>query len=232
MINASHASKLRSLGLFSDGAYPWSVFINDLRVITETADNAPVFLHYLTWRARLPLGDRVTVMDELDLWGSYLLAHRFGALADEGREMVGNSTTDFDDYYASLDGRGRKSRKPEKFLPGFVKTFVDRMARERPPGWLTAVLAKGPAACKAAAASGTLEITTCGRLRLIASPPKMTPQNAIAETRKLDTDVTFDIYLAATKARQPQLLWAEQLKPITFELSDYGKAASDAIGDV
>ena len=63
--HASQLPRLRSLGLFPAGEFPWSVFINDLRVISETADNAAVFLHYLTWRARLPLGERVTVMDEL-----------------------------------------------------------------------------------------------------------------------------------------------------------------------
>ena len=72
--HASQLPRLRSLGLFPAGEFPWSVFINDLRVIAETADNAAVFLHDPTWRTRLPLGERVTVMDELDLWGAICCA--------------------------------------------------------------------------------------------------------------------------------------------------------------
>ena len=78
--HASQLQRLRSLGLFAEGEYPWSVFINDLRIISETADNAAVFLHYLTWRARLPLGERLLVGDEIDLWSSYLLCERFRGL--------------------------------------------------------------------------------------------------------------------------------------------------------
>ena len=76
--HASQLPRLRSLGLFPAGEFPWSVFINDLRVIAETADNAAVFLHYLTWRARLPLGERVTVMDELDLLGELSAVRALG----------------------------------------------------------------------------------------------------------------------------------------------------------
>ena len=49
--------------------------------------------------------------------------------------MVGNSITDFDAYYAGVVGDGPKRPKPRKFLEEPVTGFVERMARERPPGW-------------------------------------------------------------------------------------------------
>lgn len=68
-------------------------------------------------------------------WGSYLLCERFGSLAGEGHHIVGNSITDFDAYYAGVVGDGPKRPKPRKFLEEPVTGFVERMARERPPGW-------------------------------------------------------------------------------------------------
>jgi hypothetical protein len=244
--HAPQLPRLRSLGLFPDGEYPWSVFINDLRVISETADNAAVFLHYLVWRARLPLGDRVIAMDELDLWGCYLLAHRFGALANDGHEFIGNSTTDFDDYYAGLAGDGPKARKPEKFLKGSTKRFVQRMAVERPDGWLRAagacldlsipeiafILCNEKHATRAANKSGRVDVTLCDRVRLIGLPRGSSIDAATTQAKELESDATLDIYVCATNGRRPEIVWAEQVKPITFELSDYEQAAIDSLAEV
>jgi hypothetical protein len=243
--HAPQLPRLRALGLFTAGEYPWSVFINDLRVISETAGNAAIFLHYLRWRARLPLGDRLAVMDELDLWGCYLLSERFRALADGGHLLVGNTTTDFDDYYASQAGRGPKRRKPEKFLKGSVKAFVERMARERPAGWLQAagvcldlsvpemafIAGYEREATRAANTSGRTDITICGRLRLIAIPKDAKLKSGMTEARVLESDAILDIYFRGATGRRPEILWAEQVKPITFELSDYERAAADAVGN-
>ncbi len=132
---APQLPRLRALGLFSAGEFPWSVFINDLRVIAETSENPAVFLEYLVWRNRLPLGERVAVYDEIDLWASYLLGDRFEGLHDDGHVMIGNASTDFDDYYDGLAGTAPKREPPRKFLPESVREFVSRLAARRPPGW-------------------------------------------------------------------------------------------------
>lgn len=43
--HAPQLARLRAQGLFPEVELPWSVFINDLRVISETCDNAAIFLH-------------------------------------------------------------------------------------------------------------------------------------------------------------------------------------------
>jgi hypothetical protein len=241
--HAPQLPRLRSLGLFPAGEFPWSVFINDLRVISETADNAAVFLHYLTWRARLPLGERVTVMDELDLWGSYLLCERFGSLAGEGHHMVGNSITDFDAYYARVVGDGPKRPKPRKFLEKPITGFVERMARERPPGWRDAAgvcldlslpelaFAVGEArrTWKRANASKAPDITDCGRVRLIGVPHGHDLTEVVAETEQLESETTFHIYVRGSKAKRGEIAWAKAVKPISFELSDFEKEAFQAV---
>jgi hypothetical protein len=82
----TQGARARDYLLRDEAAVFVTVFINDLRVLSETADNAAVLLHYLTWRARLPLGERVTVMDELDLWvgvrGSFPIWYAAGGELD------------------------------------------------------------------------------------------------------------------------------------------------------
>ena len=244
---ASHATqlpRLRALGLFSDGQYPWSVFINDLRVIAETSDNAAVFLHYLRWRARLPLGDRVTVTDELDLWGSYLLSERFGALADGGHYMVGNSSTDFDAYYAGVLGNGPPAPRPGKFLHEPVTSFVAAMSRNRPEGWLDAagvcldlsltelafVCASARRTWREANRCGDVVFANAGRVELAALPRGATVASVRDEVvAKGDQDATFRIYVRGSKARKGEVAWAEQLRPVEFELSDFEQAALAAM---
>jgi hypothetical protein len=243
---AGHASQLprmRSLGLFPAGEFPWSVFINDLRVISETADNAAVFLHYLVWRARLPLGERITVIDELDLWASYLLCERFAALAgDQGHQIVGNSSTDFDAYYAGVTGEGPKQPRPRKFLEEPVRGFVERMAIERPDEWrdaagacldlsvpeLAFVIGEARPAWKRANAARTPDITDCGRVRLIGVPRGATLLDVLAESESQESEATFHIYVRGSKAKRGEIAWAKRVKAVTFELSDFESATFSA----
>jgi hypothetical protein len=240
--HAPQLPRLRRLGLFPDGEFPWSVFVNDLRVIAETSDNAAVFLHYLTWRERLPLGERVTVTDELDLWGSYLLSERFGSLAEEGHYIVGNSSTDFDAYYAGVVGDGPECPKPGKFLEEPITGFVQRMADERPPGWLEAagacldlsipelafVCGHAKRTWKQANRTGDPVVTELGRVRLIGLPRGAALSEVVAEIERDESDATFDIYVQGSKARRGEIAWAKRLKPIAFELSSYEKAVLES----
>lgn len=239
--HAPQLPRLRKLGLFAAGEFPWSVSINDLRVISETCENPAVFLHYLIWRGRLPLGEQVTVMDELDLWGSYLLCERFGSLADEGHYIVGNASTDFDAYYAGVVGDGPKKPRPGKFLEEPVKSFVDEVARERPPGWLDAagacldlsipelafVCGNAGRAGKEAASTGEPVVMEVGRVRLVGLPRGAILADVVAETERDEGDATFHIYVQGSKARRDQIAWAKRVKPIRFELSAYEKAVQD-----
>jgi hypothetical protein len=242
--HAPQLPRLRSLGLFPEGEFPWSVYINDLRVISETCENAAVFLHYLTWRARLPLGERISVTDELDLWGSYLLCERFGGLADGGHYVVGNATTDFDAYYAGTVGEGPERPKPRKFLEEPATSFVERMARDRPQAWLNAAgacldLSIPELAFVSASARGVWReantdrspvVIEVGRVRLIGVPRDASWTEVMDETEQIEGDATFHLYVHGSKAKCGEIVWAKQVKPITFELSAYEKAARQRLG--
>lgn len=62
----------QKLGLFKGGAYPWSVSIDDLEVITRFSDSPDIFLHYIERRIAHQSCDFELNADELDLFAHYL----------------------------------------------------------------------------------------------------------------------------------------------------------------
>ncbi len=240
--HASQLGGLRALGLFPEGELPWSVYINDLRVIAETSGNAAVFLHYPVWRSRLPLGNGVVVWDEIDLWASYLLCERFGPLSEHGKVLVANSSIDFDAYYNGLAGHGPKSKRPAKFLKEPVRSFVARMAEERPVGWrsaagacldlsipeLAVIAAKATEVAKEAARDESVVGLDVGRLSLLGIPPAIDARTVVLGYRVPAGDPTLVIACRVTRVGKAEVAWAGYRKPVTFELSDFERAAFDA----
>lgn len=227
-------AQLRALGLFPEGELPWSVFVNDLRVISETCDNAAIFLHYLTWRGRLPLGDRITAADELDLWGAYLMCERFGILAMGDRASIANSTTDFDAYYAGVSGYGPEARRPRRFSKQPVTGFVERMANERPPGWreaagacldlslpeLAFVCAKAREVARRATRDREATAMLIGRVALVGVPRRADVPEP-EEFQIEDDELTIMVFCRLGKGNRTEIVWARYTKPVTFELSEY-----------
>lgn len=240
--HASQLGGLRTLGLFPEDELPWSVYINDLRVIAETSDNAAVFLHYPVWRSRLPLGDGTVVWDEIDLWASYLMCERFAPLSEHGKIVVANSSTDFDAYYDGLAGHGPKSKRPAKFLKEPVRSFVSRMAEERPAGWrsaagacldmsipeLAVVATKATELATKAAHDGSVVGLDAGRLGLLGVPPAHEATTVISDYPVAAGDPTLVVACRLTTGGKAEVAWAGYRKPVTFELSAFERAAYDA----
>jgi hypothetical protein len=216
------------------------VFINDLRVISETCDNAAVFLHYLVWRARLPLGAQIRVSDEIDLWGSYLLCEQFEALAgtDTFTMMsIGNASTDFDAYYAGVLGEGPEARRPAKFLREPAKSFVERMAAERPAGWRDAagacldmsipeqafVAAMAKEAAQLAAREGLATWREVGRVALVGLPRGLDVVAVAAQFTPDSDEVTLVVYCRATRTNRTEIIWAGYARPLTLPSRSVGE---------
>lgn len=232
--HAPQLGRFRAGGLFEDGELPWSVYINDLRVIAETCENAAVFVHYLVWRSRLRLGEQVIVSDELDLWGAYLFGARFPPLDEHGLHHIANSTTDFDAYYDGVMGRGPKREVPRKFLEEPARSFVARMAAERPAGWrkaagvildlsipeLAFVCAKAKEAGRAATGERAFFEVGFGRGVLIGVPKETDPE-LIAEHASRDrSDASFFVYARQT-GRHGEIVWSKYGTEISLELSEF-----------
>jgi hypothetical protein len=129
--------RLRELGLFASSGMPWPVMVTDLRVVTEMCATPSELLHYIDWRVGLPIGDSMSVADELDVLGAYMFG-RVGETNVKDNELMifANSTMDFDKYYFGEAGDGPQVDRPSRVLGDFGRQVVNDLAIRRPRGWL------------------------------------------------------------------------------------------------
>jgi hypothetical protein len=81
----------QGLGLFKGNAYPWSVSIDDLDVITRFSGSPDVFLHYIERRIAHQKCNVDFHGDELDIFGHYL-DNRLHPSLYEGRKDIEEHT--------------------------------------------------------------------------------------------------------------------------------------------
>jgi hypothetical protein len=79
------------LGLFKGNAYPWSISIDDLDVITRFSASPDVFLHYIERRTAHQNINVGLHGDELDIFGQYL-DNRLHPSLYEGRKEIADHT--------------------------------------------------------------------------------------------------------------------------------------------
>ncbi len=112
---ASHMPTIKDLGYVKGTEWPWSVFINDLRVISEILDFPTLFLFYLQRRIRANDYPQFYAVDELDFLMFYLyegLYFEDGRLKGVDRYIPHAYTEDLDRYYDYLAGRVSSGSKP------------------------------------------------------------------------------------------------------------------------
>ncbi len=110
------------LGLFKGDAYPWSVCIDDLEVITRFASSPDVFLHYIERRIahqKLEIGLRG---DELDIFGQYL-DNRLHPDVYENRDEIRNGA---EHNFIAFNGG------EERFAPYYVADWYGTKAPTEP----------------------------------------------------------------------------------------------------
>ena len=113
---AAHLNSLRALNLMQGTEWPWSVFVNDLRVISELIEFPSEFFHYLQTRTRLNEFPAFTSSDELEIFMFYLhrgLHFDEENLGDLGLFLSTGFTEDLDRYYNYLSGIGSEVPKPK-----------------------------------------------------------------------------------------------------------------------
>ena len=78
----------QQLGLFKGKAYPWSVCIDDLDVISRFSESPDVFLHYIERRIAHQYLNINLTGDELDIFGQYLDNRLHPSVYEENREIA------------------------------------------------------------------------------------------------------------------------------------------------
>jgi hypothetical protein len=134
--------ELRKVGWLSKKTPVWSVFINDLRITAEMLANPALFLHFLDWRLRVPLGVRVIAAEELDLLGAYMFGklHELETMRPNDMLFIQSGTSDFDRYYLEA-AQGHTTERPEKQLPPSVAEYVNNPPAPITNSWLRNALA-------------------------------------------------------------------------------------------
>ena len=141
-----------------------------------------------------------------------------------------------------LLGHGPKRKPPGKFLREPVKAFVDRMASVRPSGWrdaagvcldlsipeLAFVCGKAKDVARRATVERQPAWLVLDRVALVGIPPRGDVATVLDELEPDDGDPTLLIYCGEATPKRVEIVWAKYAKPVTFELSEFEKAAFSA----
>ena len=132
---ATQLAVTQRLGLFKGNAYPWSVSIDDLDVITRFAGSPDVFLHYIERRLAHQESQVGIHGDELDIFGQYL-NNRLDPSHYEGhKDIKGHPDTNkvfliggdeaFDPFYlAEWNGETPPSSVAELKVPPEIRSVL------------------------------------------------------------------------------------------------------------
>ena len=123
--------KLNQFGLYKSNEFPWSVNLNDLKIISDFIQFPAQFLHYLKKRVELANKDflknpEVYTTDELDLLGDYLEGNLY---YEDYREyssiMIEDYSPYFNKYYNSIEFGVNIDKIGQKFDDGFIKLIYN-----------------------------------------------------------------------------------------------------------
>jgi hypothetical protein len=124
---AAQLNSLRALNLMQVSEWPWSVFVNDLRVIAELIEFPSELFHYLQKRTRLNEFPQFSSSDELEIFMFYLhkgLHFDEEKLAKLDMFLPTGFTEDLDRYYNYLLGIGTEASKPTLSISEPLKHFI------------------------------------------------------------------------------------------------------------
>ncbi len=113
---AAHLPTIRNIGYLKGLEWPWSVYINDLKVISEILESPTQFLLYLQRRIKSNDYPQYHSHDELNLLMVYLkegLYFEDGLFEQKTMIMPHGYTEDLDRYYDFIAGRVSSGEKPK-----------------------------------------------------------------------------------------------------------------------
>lgn len=135
---ATHLPSLKKLELLQGDEWIWSIFINDLRIISEIVEMPSEFLVYLQRRLEANEHPNFEVKDELDFFLYYLKEGLY--LNDDWLKNLRtfglfSYTDDLDRYYNFKAGRVSSGEKPRLQIPEEYKEFVRQIEATTKPGF-------------------------------------------------------------------------------------------------
>lgn len=134
---------LKDMGLLTGEIWPWSVFLNDLRIIAEILETGSDFVVMLRSRLRAPDLPQFEVADELDFVMAYLRDGVNLTEVDLGTVDLFNLhaySVDLDRYYAFLAGSVSSGPKPKSTAPSTIQRLIELIEQQARAGFLRATL--------------------------------------------------------------------------------------------
>jgi SEC-C motif len=134
----SDLNNLKNLNLLQGKEWIWSVFINDLRIISEIVETPSEFLVYLQRRLRANDFPQFEVADELDYFMYYLhdgLYFENGWLEDDGVFRPHAYTQSLDRYYHHELGIVSSGEKPILKIPEKYKELIKKIETTKKSGF-------------------------------------------------------------------------------------------------
>lgn len=134
----TNCSQFADLGLFINDAFPWSVSLTDLRVISELTEFSSEFIHYLFRRLQVNKLKQIRAYDELEWFGHYLHEGLYFNDLLEGSDVPDMIHIDayaqtFDDYYLYVTGqRQTPAPKPIQPMPQIMHDILEELERQHP----------------------------------------------------------------------------------------------------
>lgn len=132
--------KLNKFGLYKSNEFPWSVNINDLKIISDFIQFPAQFLHYLKKRVELANKDysrypEVYTTDELDLLGDYLERNLyFDDYKEYSSIIIDDYNPYFNNYYNSIEFGISIDKIGQKFDHDFIK-LIDNLESNKEHGY-------------------------------------------------------------------------------------------------
>ena len=143
----------QQLGLFKGNAYPWSVSIDDLDVITRFSGSPDAFLHYIERRTAHQHVEISVSGDELDIFGHYLDNRLHPSIYEERPEIAeheGPRLLSFDGgeerfepfYVAEWDGKPPPDEVPQLQVPSQISEILNELRARTDDGarWISFAL--------------------------------------------------------------------------------------------
>lgn len=134
----SDMQEIKKLGLLAPNSISWTLYLPDLRIITELLHSPSEFWHYFRWRRSLFGLNNVFGADEVNWLGIYLQqGPGEESLAPESYQLSFSSyTTEMDDYFLHQSGeRSKAAKRPERQIPPRMRALIRDVENAASPGF-------------------------------------------------------------------------------------------------
>jgi hypothetical protein len=128
----SDMSSIKQMGLLTTDSISWTLYLPDLKIITELLPQPSQFWHYFRWRRSLFGMNNIFGNDEVNWLGIYIKQgpNDVKQTPESYRLTFTSYTTDMDDYFLYRAGqRSKAAPRPKQEIPGSMEQLIHDIER-------------------------------------------------------------------------------------------------------